>query len=196
MDCIYGALKQLNIAIPQANTYPAALQTFMQRDYYESTLGDLLAKLEMGVSDAIFAKPADRQKMFTGQLFANTHDFYFLHGISKKQKIYCSDKVNFISEHRVYVVNSEIRAIDCYAGDKNIRISETTVSDAINKLDQASESYAGYAIDFGVLDSAETALIEMNDGFAIGAYQIDAGNYTDMLLARWQELLETANGRA
>jgi ATP-grasp domain, R2K clade family 2 len=63
------------------------------------------------------------------------------------------------------------------------------VQRAIQALDLAGESYAGYAIDFGVLATGETALVEMNDGFGIGAYQIDSKNYTDLIWARWEQLL-------
>jgi ATP-grasp domain, R2K clade family 2 len=56
-------------------------------------------------------------------------------------------------------------------------------------LDAAGAAYAGYAIDFGVLSTGETALVEMNDGFALGAYAIDSQDYTDLICARWTELL-------
>ncbi|MEM8604121.1 MAG: ATP-grasp domain-containing protein, partial [Cyanobacteria bacterium P01_H01_bin.121] len=61
-------------------------------------------------------------------------------------------------------------------------------------LDNAGDSYAGYAIDFGVLTSGQTALVEMNDGFAVGAYGIDSRNYTDMIWARWEQLLSQRQG--
>ncbi|MDY6900666.1 MAG: ATP-grasp domain-containing protein [Cyanobacteriota bacterium] len=99
--------------------------------------------------------------------------------------------VSWVSEYRVYVVNSEIRSIDFYNGDNSIFIDVNKVKQAIKSLDNTGESYAGYAIDFGVLDSGETALVEMNDGFAVGAYSIDRKNYTDLILARWEELLSS-----
>lgn len=48
---------------------------------------------------------------------------------------------------------------------------------------------SAYAIDFGVLDTGETALIVVNDGFSVGAYDdVDAGTYWDVIAMRWQEL--------
>jgi ATP-grasp domain, R2K clade family 2 len=79
--------------------------------------------------------------------------------------------------------------VDFYSGNPEIKIDINVVEQAIDILDQSQESYAGYAIDFGVLSSGETALIEMNDGFAIGAYQINFQDYTDLILSRWEELL-------
>src|SRR4051812_22367020 len=46
--------------------------------------------------------------------------------------------------------------------------------------------------DFGVLENGQTALVEANDGYSLGAYQITASNYTNVLLTRWAELLSTA----
>lgn len=63
-------------------------------------------------------------------------------------------------------------------------------AEAINKLNNSSDVYAGYAIDFGVLSTGETALVEMNDGFSVGAYGINQEDYTDMVMARWEELLK------
>lgn len=49
-----------------------------------------------------------------------------------------------------------------------------------------------YAIDFGVLTTGETALIEVNDAFAIGAYDNVPGDlYLMMLKARWNQLTKT-----
>lgn len=36
---------------------------------------------------------------------------------------------------------------------------------------------AGYVIDFGVLDTGEIALIELNDGFSFGAYMASPQKY-------------------
>ncbi|WP_371876095.1 ATP-grasp domain-containing protein [Pleionea sp. CnH1-48] len=91
------------------------------------------------------------------------------------------------------LVDSEIRCIDHYDGEPNVEVSRSVILSAIKELDKAKESYAGYAIDFGVLSTGETALVEMNDGFAVGAYEIGAKDYTDMVIARWEELLDQGN---
>lgn len=95
---------------------------------------------------------------------------YQVHGLLRALKLLCSEVMTWVSEYRIYVVHSEIRSIDCYAGNVFIPVYIEEVNRAIQILDKASESYAGYTIDFGVSASCQTALIEMNDGFAIGAY--------------------------
>ncbi|MEM8641728.1 MAG: ATP-grasp domain-containing protein [Cyanobacteria bacterium P01_G01_bin.54] len=188
MPCVLGALKQLGISEPAPNDYPASLQDFLYRRVWRSTLQALEDRLRRGVSAPIFAKPASRRKRFTGCVFESEYDLAQVYGVSRQEPLLCSEVVSWLSEYRVYVVNSEIRGIDHYAGDEAIAIDRTIVQSAIAQLDAARESYAGYALDFGVLASGQTALIEMNDGFALGAYSIDRRNYTDLLWARWLEL--------
>ena len=194
MSCVLGALKQLGIPEPLINDYPACLNYLMYRKKWISTVSKLEKRFIDGNYAPIFAKPATRSKRFTGCIFETEHDLYKIYGVSRQEKLLCSEVVYWVSEYRVYVVNSEIRSVDFYNGDNSVFIDVKQVQQAIKALDDAGESYAGYAIDFGVLDSGETALVEMNDGFAVGAYSIDRKNYTDLILARWEELLSSRKG--
>ncbi|MCP3926155.1 MAG: ATP-grasp domain-containing protein [Desulfobacterales bacterium] len=191
ISCVSGALKQLKIDVPEPNSYPDSLKVFLYRKVWDSTLSKLMFKIDHGGSDPVFAKPADSLKRFTGQVFRNSNDFYFLHSVSKKTKIHCSEVVNWVSEYRVYVVNSEIREVSYYDGDESIKIDNEIVEKSISALDKVNESYAGYGIDFGVLDTGETALIEMNDGYGLGAYNIGSKDYSELIIARWFELMES-----
>jgi hypothetical protein len=60
--------------------------------------------------------------------------------------------------------------------------------EAIGLLEASGEATAGYGIDFGVLRGGTIALVEWNDGFALGSYDLDKSLYTDLILARWCEL--------
>ena len=191
MPCIFGALKQLGIPAPLPNDYPVALREFLHRHVWKSTLGALEFALRDGECRSTFAKPASRCKRFTGCVFDAESDLYRVYGVSRHEELWCAEVVTWLSEYRVYIVNSEIRSVDWYAGNREISIDLHEVRRAILALDTAGESLAGYAIDFGVLASGATALVEMNDGFALGAYQIDCRSYTDLLWARWEELLLT-----
>lgn len=189
MPCIYGALKQLAIPLPEPNDYPASLTNFLHRNIWQSNLKNLETKLRDSYSPGIFAKPASRHKRFTGCVLESEYDLSQVYGVSRQEKLLCSEVVTWVSEYRIYIVHSEIRSVDHYAGDVGVMIDMEEVHLAIQALDNAGESYTGYAIDFGVLASGQTALVEMNEGFAIGAYNIDSKNYTDMIWARWEELL-------
>jgi hypothetical protein len=52
-----------------------------------------------------------------------------------------------------------------------------------------------YSLDVGVMEDGRTALVECNDGWALGYYKGDLRplDYFKMLDARWQELI--LNGR-
>jgi len=63
---------------------------------------------------------------------------------------------------------------------------------ALAAYPDSGEAPSAYDIDFGVLASGETALVEANDGYALGAYQICGHDYTDLLFTRWEELLSMA----
>jgi hypothetical protein len=65
----------------------------------------------------------------------------------------------------------------------------STVNQALLEYRKSGEAPSAYGIDFGVLESGQTALVEANDGYALGAYKIAAEPYTDLLVRRWQELL-------
>ena len=64
------------------------------------------------------------------------------------------------------------------------------IAQAIRSLESAGESTAGYALDFGVLADGRTALVEWNDGFSLGSYGLEGGLYTELILARWCELID------
>ncbi len=194
MPCIAGALQQLSIPEPAPNDYPVSLREFLHRRVWQSTLRELKLGLCERRYPATFVKPATRRKRFTGCVFESEYDLPQLYGVSRQEKVWCSEVVAWLSEYRIYVVHSEIRSVDHYTGNADIPVDIAEVRCAIQALDQAGESYAGYAIDFGVLASGQTALVEMNDGFAIGAYTIDSKNYTDMIWARWEELLAQHKG--
>ncbi len=191
MDCLYGAFKQLQIPIPEADSYPEPIRHHLHRRVWESNLGREKARFRQGSMRPTFIKPRGRQKRFTGFVFDSDYGFQRVYGISRREAVYCSEVVEWTSEYRVYVCNGEILSIDHYEGDPEARLDREVVEEAIASLEMAGRAFAGFGIDFGVLSSGETALVEMNDGFALGAYSIDGKNYTDLLLARWIELAGT-----
>ena len=97
--------------------------------------------------------------------------------------------MSWLSEHRIYVIGQEIVAVDYYAGDAAIQPDLAVVAEAVQDWHRSGEAPAAYGIDFGVLASGKTALVEANDGFALGAYKISGPVYTELLFCRWRQLL-------
>jgi hypothetical protein len=187
VQTVISALQMLGIQAPPTNDYPASLSEFLHRRVWESTVGHLQNMIYDG-DTRVFAKPKDRKKRFTGHIFSNLGDFAYLERASHTTPIICSDVVNWLTEYRVYVLYDNIIGIKHYDGNANLKIDEAVAYEAVQKLKAVRESTAAYALDFGILDTGQTALIEWNDGFALGSYELEPAVYTDMLIARWLEL--------
>lgn len=193
MDAMHGAMRQLGIDVPTPDDYAVSLQPFLRRRIWKATLADVWHRVASEGGPAVFAKPAARRKNFTGRIFSSTSDFAFVGASSRRQEVWCSEVVEWRSEFRVYVIDAQIVWIDHYAGDHGATLDLGTVQAALRAHAASGRAPSGYGIDFGVLTSGETALVEANDGYALGAYAIDARPYTDLLMRRWSELLDSGH---
>lgn len=191
MDCMRAAMQQLRIPAPHAMDYPTSLARFLHRKVWRDDLGGVKAQLAEG-APSLFVKPASRAKRFTGRVFNDVSDFHVVGDTSLREPVWCSTVVAWRSEYRVYVVGDEVVGIDHYGGDASVPLDGQTVADAVAEFRNSGEAPAAYGIDLGVLSSGETALVEANDGFALGAYRIGSEPYGRLLFARWRELLATA----
>ena len=187
MDAMHGAMKQLGVEIPAPNDFPPSLEPFFKRKIWRGSVSSLEAALEEG--RALFAKPAGRRKLFKGRVFDSPEDLHILSRVSRQEPLWCSEVVRWESEYRVYVIGADIVSVDHYAGEPALRLCPAALTGAIANFTKSGQAPAAYGIDFGVLDSGETALIEANDGYALGAYSIDAENYTRLLFTRWAQLV-------
>jgi hypothetical protein len=187
VDTVLSVLKMLEVEPPPTNDYPSALQPFLHRRIWESTVEQLTNQIFEG-HVPVFAKPKDRKKRFTGHVFRHVGDLAYLEGASKQTPLFCSDVVAWVSEYRVFVIHGKIVGIQHYNGDAARMIDKTLVATAIQELEQSGETTAAYAVDFGLLATGQTAVVEWNDGFSLGSYGLDKAIYTDLLIERWCEL--------
>ncbi len=192
LGAMHGAMKQLGIAIPPPNDYPRSLTAFLHRRIWKSTLAAVEDDVNSGRRRAVFAKPATRRKNFTGRVFASSADFACIGIASRRQEVWCSEVVEWRAEYRVYVMGIEPIAVGNYDGDPTVRLDMEAVGAVLRAYRASREAPSAYGIDFGVLGTGETALVEANDGYALGAYTIAAAPYTDLLIERWKELVSTA----
>jgi len=117
-------------------------------------------------------------------------DLAKLQGAPNRTKLYASNVVSWQSEYRVFVIRGEIVGVGHYSGDASKSLNMATVRECVELLEESSsESAAAYGIDFGVLDNEEKAMVEWNDGYALGSYDLNPDIYTNLLLTRWQELM-------
>ena len=110
-------------------------------------------------------------------VFSGPSDFYQFENTSKKTKVYCSEIVEWITEYRIYVIDDKIIDIKWYEGEKR-PINLQVVKEAIKLYSPVR----GYGIDFGLLKTGETALIEFNDGYSLGNYGMWKKHYADLII--------------
>lgn len=189
---VLGALHQLGVPAPAPNDYPACLRPLLHRRVWESTVGEVIDSVHDGRFDRAFVKPKGRLKHFTGVVVESPADLYRLGNTSRRQPTYCAEVVAWRSEHRFFVIEGRIVGARAYAGDGAAAPEGGVVAEAIRALLVAGEAPAGFGIDFGVLASGATALVEMNDGFSLGAYGLEDALYTDLVTARWCQLTGAA----
>lgn len=185
-----SALGQLGISLPAPDDYPSALSQYFRRRIWPTTVGQLRAVLAEG--EPVFAKPRTSRKRFTGRVFADAGGWP-LPTMPSGLELWCSDPVAWQSEFRVFVAHGRVLGVRWYDGDPAIEPDEKTIRDCVAALGTKVD---GYAFDVGVLDSGATAVVEVNDGFAIGTYGLEADAVARVLVARWKQLVRDASGSA
>ncbi|MDR2237894.1 MAG: ATP-grasp domain-containing protein [Chryseobacterium sp.] len=174
---------------PPCSCYPQSLKKYLQRNIWETTIHDLCKDSDRDITP-VFVKPKSDTKLFTGFTIESAADLYRLSEFSKNTAIYCSPIVTWKAEYRVFVNHSKIVGMQLYDGDENEQPDMDIIRNAVNDLENSEEKTCGYGIDFGILSNGKTALVEWNDGYALGSYGLDKELYTDLLIARWSEILK------
>jgi hypothetical protein len=191
---VLSALQQLGIDPPPSIDYPKCLWPWLHRRLWNSTVQEVVAKLQEGTSTAFFAKPLSREKRFRGHVLKSWEDLGALAKASDHTPMICSEIVAWKSEWRTFVVRGRIVGIQHYLGNPSIQVDRDEVKRAVACFEASGEATAGYGMDFGVLVDGQTALVEVNDGIALGAYGLEDRYYADLIVARWCELVQPLLG--
>lgn len=200
-DWTRQALGKLGVPMPTPPDYPDCLQHLLHRRVWRATLGEVAAQLLGGGEGApkrLFVKPAEDTKAFSG-LVASADEWiqYLLEQFPPSFPLMCSELVEIAAEYRVYCVNGAVRQVCQYVGPKELALDMAVVGEAVRLLFSSDSDHqlAGCGIDFALIhpagsDQLVTALVEVNDGYSLGAYDgLSQKDYTDMLAARWQQLV-------
>ncbi|ELP6119219.1 TPA: DUF4343 domain-containing protein [Vibrio vulnificus] len=182
IQAVRTALEKLGRSLPEPDYYPNILTDYLERKVWVTDrTGLTLCKWP------VFVKPIE-WKSFDGRVVSKSGD---LSDIPAQELLYASDVVTFNAEYRVYVVNGEIVEVSRYdSSDNEVELDKRRVGVAVQLLKLDSNSPSSFAIDFGVTDDGRTLLVELNDGFSIGAYgNLKAKDYYDLLKSRWDEIL-------
>lgn len=182
VEFIHAVLKSMNKPIPVVDSYPEQLRSYLHRWIRETKIKDI-------PEDFVgFIKPKSQIKLFTGFVSEGIDDRYTLKQFSKHTPVYLSQIVEWKSEFRYYVIHDKIEAIGNYDGDESIVPDIEVVEEAISKL---KDYPSAYCIDFGVLSTGETALVEYNDAYAVGWYlDNDIDIYWKLISTRFKEMVK------
>ena len=174
-------LEERGIDVPNLD-YPEELHDFLGRKLWQSTLFTVTNDIHAW---HVFVKPVTEGHRFRGTTLDETDDVIKLGGLVTDIDIWCSEKVHFVSEWRVYVLDGAPVGMYFYAGDWQTVPDVGTVREAIAAYRSAPR---GYAVDFGVDDRGRTLLVEVNDGFGLSNYGLLPELYARLLAARWAEM--------
>lgn len=170
-------MKLLGLNEPPHYSYPNELVQFLHRKI------DVRDASEVPVG--WFMKPY-LLKTFDGQIKPESSDVV--------GKVYCGEPVKFTFEWRYYILNSKILGKSRYDDyDDECNAPDDYVCSIIKKFKNAP---IGYSIDIGIMTNsyssyAGPALVEINDGWALGYYRwgdMSENDYTKLVFERWQEI--------
>ena len=177
------ALLRFGVDPPEFN-YPDSIRQYLKRDVWESTIDAVRLN---ALSWPVFVKPF-QAKLFTGKVIREYRDLTGLVSVIDDKRVFCSEVIGFESEYRAFVRYGEVLDIRHYKGDWKIYPDPEVILSCVNDYVDAP---AAYAADFGVTDKGETVLVEVNDGYSVGAYGLGPVMYAQFLSAYWAELTNT-----
>lgn len=183
---VQRALKRLGIEPPPDESYPEELRSYLGRRISPSTLAEIEARMFEGDAPAVFVKPRDRLKRFTGFVCHGASELARTRGASRRSLVWCAEVVSFRGEARAFVIDGAVVDVRRYEGDG--MPDRAVVEEAVRVWTGTGRAARGYGIDFGVLDDGRTVLVELNDGYGLGSYGLAAATYLDLCIARWEQL--------
>jgi|GEM_PF-2094947 len=188
LDVSTAVLKKLGV-VPAPIDYPACLHGLLGRRVWQSTVGDVREAVHDGAVANVFLKPAQRNKVFTGFVVEGPSDLHQMEWVSARDPVWCSDVVEFVDEARAYVADGTVLDVVLYEGKDEAGL-QAFAQQAADDWRATGTCPAGCAIDVGRLQDGTLVVVEVNDGFGLGAYEgVDAWAYTKVILARWTELM-------
>ncbi len=191
VESIAAALNKLGKKLPKPNYYPQPLQPWLYRKLSQSTAQIARWRIEQG--ESLFVK-SNQYKVMTGTVCTSSHHNPELHSISNEAEVWVGDVVDWVCEYRLYIIKHEVVACAIYAGDESVTLDSDVINNALKAMKQY-DWHDTYTMDWGVIrqpdGSLKTALVEVNDAWAIGAYKgIGYRDYFQLLKRRWGQLTQ------
>lgn len=167
--------------------YPESISKpqYLGRRIWKDVLGSIMSNKEKW---NLFIKPVEGGKLFTGAVIKEFKDFRTCVGAQEITEVWCSELVDFTTEYRCFIRYGEVLDIKNYKGDCFIVPDKKVLNSIIQDYTDAPNAYT---IDLGVTTNGETLLVEINEGYSVGAYGLDSLKYAKLLATRWAQLTNT-----
>lgn len=126
---------------------------------------DIAGLMERFKTDRVFVKSAERAKAdFTGIYTAANLETNWN---PRREKVFVSTPVNFMSEWRVFVFRGRIVDARPYTGNHLVAPSESSIKKMIEAM---GDMLHAYTLDVGVTGAGVTAVVEVHNFIACGLY--------------------------
>lgn len=177
---VTGQALTLRGITPSSIDYPPELTDLLGRRVWECAVGEITEG-----DYPLFLKPLHEKEL--PAIVANEPNGLAAYcKMGPGYRVLCSEPVDFVSEWRVFVRYGQVAHLACYRGDRQVMPDVGIINYAIEEYKSAP---AAYGLDLGVTGDGWTLLVEVNDGFALGCYGMEAVEYALFLSARWAELV-------
>ena len=193
VEFVREAMHTTGLIEPEWSCYPISLQKYFHRTIQRGKRREIV--------DICFVKPVTT-KLFDGFVLdpdsisapEDVHtalQWSTLNALDSETELWIAEPVEFISEWRYYVTNGRLVArarYDQHGCEQAPQPNPSIVADAV--LEVWGELGHSFALDMGVLSNGETALVEVNDAWAIGRYggSITPRAYLEFLQSRWADI--------
>jgi hypothetical protein len=197
VEFVRAAMFAAGIEEPPPCPYPDALIAWRKRPI--TRMSKEAAVRYASITD-VFVKPADQVKLFTGFVLSkgsakdkgSAEDAETLATLPDDTPLYVSPPVTFLSEWRCYVSGQNLVGIARYDDQEadGRAPNMAAVWEMVHDYALDEDAPSAYALDVGVLSDGGTALVEVNDAWALGLYRgmDDIASYLAMLQSRWSQL--------
>jgi hypothetical protein len=186
VGAVRHALDRLGVATPTLADLPDELTAFRGRRVWQSTWGDVRGLFNED-GPPLFVKPLRDPKAFPAGVVSRFRDLIPAAHLPDAMPVLVSEPVEFVSEWRFFVLRGRVVGSGFYKGDPLAFPDATVVRRAIDTW--APSAPQGYGIDFGVTADHRTLLVEVNEGYSLGCLGLRPTIYSEILEARWIELL-------
>ena len=192
MGTTRAAIEQVAGHLPSLVGVPAVLSPYLGRECWRTTP----AEVRQTQRFPVFLKPYEDAKFFTGKVVGSDAELDALMepcpnrtAMTEDFPLLAQEPVVFLSEWRIFVMRGKVLGTSCYAGDALLFPAAGVIRLALGGFQGAP---AGYSADFGVSDDGRTLLVEINDGYSLGSGGLVANLYAELLQARWEEIMLSA----